>query len=89
MVNADLYFWYRQNIRGLTEFILYDDIHLKLVDWPLLVLGNKPIYETGPIYKSCVYFQLYRQNQQYFLFILIKLGNVFIFALSFAKNKKT
>ena len=62
-------------------------LHLKLVNRPLLVTGTKPIYETGPVYKSFVYFDLYRQNQQYFLFMLIKLGNAFVFALSFVKIK--
>ena len=40
-------------------------LHLKLVDWPLLVQGIKPIYEAGPMYKSFVYIHLYQQNQQY------------------------
>ena len=31
-------------------------LHLKLIDWPKLVLGAEPIYEPGPMYKSYAYF---------------------------------
>ena len=39
-------------------------MHLKLVDWPLLVLGAKPIYETWPMYKSGVYIRLHESSHQ-------------------------
>ena len=35
-------------------------LHLKLVDWPLLLPGVKQIYETWQMYKSLVYFHLYQ-----------------------------
>ena len=43
---------------------LNEIIHMKLVDWPLLILGIKQIYETGPMYKSCVYIHLHQLNHQ-------------------------
>ena len=55
-------------------------IHLKFADCPLLVLGVKPIYETGSIYKSCWIYSLILTKSIMYAFMLIKLGNIFTFA---------
>ena len=39
-------------------------VHLKLVDWSLLVLGAKPINEIRLMCKSCIYIHLHPPNHQ-------------------------
>ena len=59
-------------------------MHLKLVDWSLLVAAAKPIYGTGPMYKFCVYFCSY--INEFNIIMLVKLDKLFISAM-FSRKK--
>ena len=62
-------------------------MHLKLVDWPLLVPGAKSIHETwANVQVMCIY-PLISMKSVLLLFMLIKLDEIFIFFMSFAKIK--
>ena len=65
------------------EFLRYQ-VHLKLVDWPLLIPGAKPVYETEPMYNYFVNIQLYKKLTIYSL-MSIKEGRAFTLTIPIAK----
>ena len=59
-------------------------VHLKLVDFPLLVLRPRLNYETGSMYKSCVCIHLHQPNIDRFIYF-DKNVKINIFAMSAIK----
>ena len=62
--------------------LFFEEIHQKLVVKPLLVPKAKPLYETGPMYKTCAYIHWHRLNQQQYSFMFMKSNTVFIISMS-------
>ena len=44
-------------------------MHLKLVDWPLLAQGTKPIYKTEPMHKFYVYIHVCRRVNSILMYV--------------------